>query len=278
MEQPGGEPISGIEARTGDSLLGAGAGGEEKGGETVTQEKSVEETAREQGWKPQDEYSGNPDLWVDAGEYLRSKPLIQKIRSQNKRMKELEKTVESMARHYDMTIKQARERTIAELTAQRRESIEQGKVLEVEELDKQIASVHRMPDPVVPRPTLSPDIEEFVDTHKKWFNVDKGMTDFAIAYHEAYLKSNPGIDMKKSLDDTLAAVKVKYPDKFANPRKATPSGVEGVGAPSQGDGKYSKSRLTAEQKMAYRQFVEVHKVMSHDDYFKQLEAAGYLEN
>ena len=102
------------------------------------------------------------------------------------------------------------------------------------------------------------------------------MTSFAVSYNETYLRKHPG-DLDKSLEETLKAVKRAFPDKFQNQRRTAPSSVEGAATPNTGAGKYSTARLTQEQKLAYNQYVKVHKVMSHDDYFKSLEDVGYLE-
>jgi len=103
------------------------------------------------------------------------------------------------------------------------------------------------------------------------------MTDFAVSYNESYLRRNPG-DLEKSLAETLKAVKKAYPDKFENPRRKTPPPVETGDSTVKSDGKYSKSRLNNEQKIVYEQLVVRHKQMSHDEYFKSLEEAGFLEN
>ena len=72
-------------------------------------------------------------------------------------------------------------------------------------------------------------------------------------------------------------VKRAFPDYFKNTRRTSPPPVDSGGGAIGGSGKYSVNRLTAEQKLAYNQFVTIHKTMSHDDYFTQLEEAGYLE-
>lgn len=238
--------------------------------------RSFEDIAKEKGWKPKEDYSGEPDAWVGAEEFIKRQPLFDKIKTQNKRLKELEKTVEALGKHYQTNIQQAKEKAIADLKSERREAIELGEVDRVEQIDKRIEDVHKIPDPVAPPPVLASEIEQFVEEQRDWFNKDQEMTQFAISFNEAYLKTHPG-DLGKSLDETLKAVKRAYPEKFANQRRTAPPSVEGAAVSTKTDSKYSVSRLTHEQKLVYNQLVKTHKQMSHEDYFKSLEDAGYLE-
>ena len=50
-------------------------------------EPSDEETvARAAGWRPKEEFDGDPNQWVDAGEFNRRAPLFEKINNQNKEL------------------------------------------------------------------------------------------------------------------------------------------------------------------------------------------------
>ena len=46
----------------------------------------VEATARTQGWKPKEEFTGDPALWVDAKEFVGRAPLFDKIKGQSKEL------------------------------------------------------------------------------------------------------------------------------------------------------------------------------------------------
>jgi len=246
---------------------------------------SYETIAREKGWKPKEEYIADIEArgdvttgryWVDAETYVKNQPLIDKVKIQNKKVKELEKTVDALARHYSTNVAQAKERAILDLKSERREAIELGEVNRVEEIDQKIHHVNQMKEPVSTQKGLAPEIEDFVEKQGAWFNKDSEMTQFAVAYNESYLKRNPG-ELSKSLDETMKAVKKAYPEKFENIRKSSPSAVEGSAPVSQNSTKYSTNRLTTEQKLVYKQLVQVHKQMDHDTYFKSLDEAGYLE-
>lgn len=264
-------------AETGNNLGNADSGN--SGSETGlgnTAGTDYEKLAREKGWRPKEEFEGDSESWVGAEEFVKRQPLYDKLKGQSKKLKELEKTVDAMAKHYKITIAQAREKAIYELKAERREAIELGEVAKVEDIDKSIEELKNTPDPLPVVDGPKPEITQFVEENKTWFNVDKAMTRFAVSFNEAYLAENPG-ELEESLKETLKAVKKAFPEKFENKRRETPPSVETGGAPLGGGSKYTMNRLTGEQKLVYNQLVKEHKQMSHDEYFKQLEEAGYLE-
>ena len=235
-----------------------------------------ESIAREKGWRPKEEYEGDPESWVAAEEFVKRQPLFDKIKIQSKKLKELEKTVEALAKHYQTNVAQAKERALLDLRSERREAIELGEVGKVEEIDQKIVHVQQMAEQVVPPKGLAPELKQFLEDQKDWFNKDDDMTAFAVSYNETFLKKNPG-ELEKSLNETLKAVKKAYPEKFENQKRTSPPAVEGGTPVNKGTEKYSTSRLNQEQKLVYHQLVKLHKQMSHDDYFKSLEAAGFLE-
>jgi len=232
--------------------------------------------AKEKGWKPKDAFDNTVKHWVDAETFVKNQPLIDKIGNQKKKLKELEKTVEALAKHYQTNVTQAKERAIIDLRAERREAIELGEVTKVEEIDQKIDHVKRMEEVLVKPSAMPSELEDFLESQKSWFNKDEDMTTFAVAHNESYLKKHPG-ELGEALEKTLAAVRKAYPEKFENTRKTAAPSVDGATQAVKTDIKYSTARLNNEQKLVYNQLVKVHKQMTHDAYFKSLEDAGFLE-
>ena len=248
-------------------------------GEVIGSPAYYEAIARKKGWRPKEEHDPNTEeVWVDATEFVTRTPLFEKNSKLNKQVKELQRTVEALSKHYNLTIEQAKTRAVDELKLQRKEAIEIGDAVQVDAIDQQIQQVGELPPPVVERPVLASEIEDFVEEQKEWFNKDKEMTSFAVAYNEAYLKEHPG-DLEKSLAETLKKVKLAFPDKFTNTRRSDPPPVDtGSSTPGGGTGsKYTMNRLNHEQKLVYEQLVVRHKQITHEQYFKDLDEAGFLE-
>jgi len=55
-----------------------------------------ESEAREQGWKPQDEYEGDPNKWRPAKEFVERGELFGKIDSLGKELKETRKALKML--------------------------------------------------------------------------------------------------------------------------------------------------------------------------------------
>lgn len=236
-----------------------------------------ETSAKEKGWRPKEDFEGDVEAWIPAEEFIKRQPLFDKIKNQSKKLKDLEKTVEALSKHYKIGIEQAKERALSELKEKRKEAIELGEADIVEQLDLKIDQVKQIAPPETNSTGLAPEIESFIEDQKTWFNKDFEMTDFAVSYNESYLKRNPG-NLEKSLEETLKAVKKAYPDKFENTRRKIAPTVEGGEAIEKNARKYAFSRLNNEQKIVYNQLVKTHKQMTHDEYFKSLEEAGFLDN
>lgn len=236
-----------------------------------------EQLAREKGWRPKEEFEGPEELWVSAEEFVIRKPFMNKIKLQAKKLSELERTVDALAAHYQISLAQAKEKAIAELKAERREAIELGEAGKVDAIDARIDQVKQMPDPNIGTSKIPYEVEHFVEQNKEWFDVDEEMTLFAKTHNTEYLRKHPN-DLGKSLEETMKAVRRAFPDKFANQRRSAPPPVESGTPPDRGGkSKYSVSMLNAEQKLVYEHLVKRRGEMSHEDYFKQLESAGYLE-
>lgn len=81
--------------------------------EEEKQESSPDEDkARKRGWKPIDEYEGDPDKWIDAAEFNRQSPLHDTIADLSSRSKKTEKALNNLLRLFS---KQEREITTAQL-------------------------------------------------------------------------------------------------------------------------------------------------------------------
>jgi hypothetical protein len=236
---------------------------------------NYEEKARSQGWRPETEFEGDSGNWVGAEEFVKRAPLFDKIKTQGKQLKELNKTVSAMATHFKKTVNAQVETRLAELKVQKTEAIELGQVATVEKIDSEIQEVQSQVE--VETTPAATEIDSWVEKNE-WFKDNNEMRTFAIAHNETYLKSNPD-DLEKALKKTSEAVKKAYPDYFENPRRSeAPSVGDGKGDSPVGDGngKYSMNQLSSEQKLVYNQHVKVHEILSHEEFFKGLEEIGEL--
>ena len=251
----------------------------EDANEEVKPEESktdYEAAARTAGWKSKEELGEDFDQvkFVGAEEFIKRKPLFDTIKQQNRELKDLKKTIDSVVLTSQKMSELAAKRAVAELKAQKREAIAVGDVDKVEALD---VSIEEQKQVINKPPDVAPQVVEWTKENK-WFHEDSELQDFAVAWCAAYAKRNPDKSMEESLDATAKATKKAYPESpyFKESRRQEPPQVE----THKGEGggkvkKYTLDRLDDDQKRAYKQFM-AKKVMSHDQYFQSLEEIGAL--
>jgi hypothetical protein len=236
-----------------------------------------ETPAKAAGWRSKEELGEDFDAarFVDAEEFIKRKPLFDTIKQQNKEMKELRKTIDSVVLTSQKMSELAAKRAVADLKAQKKEAISLGDVEKVEALDVTIAEHQQV---INKPPEIMPQVVEWIKKNE-WFEKDLDLQQDAVDYCKKYGERNP----TKSIDDALAAtekaMKRLYPDSvyFKENRRENPPQVEthkGEATGTKGN-KYTLDRLDEDQKRAYKQFM-AKKVMSHDQYFQSLEEIGAL--
>jgi hypothetical protein len=254
----------------------------------------VEAAARADGWKPKEEYTGDPEKYVDAKTWVEKGPLLKRISSQSAHIKTLSKTVDAMVTHFKKNVEHEVNRRIAELKAERREAIKEADVEKVEKLDKEIDAQKEIKEDVPSTRKLAPEIESWL-TANAWYGKDREATRFAKSFNDAYLQDHPG-DLEGSLEETTKATRRAFPEKFGKAeskgngeepgKKHLAPAVEDGGI-KPGRGKtYSVSRLTEGQKLAHDQYIKAGtfdkeaaaaKMSPSEYYIKQLDEIGDLQ-
>jgi hypothetical protein len=241
-------------------------------------EEQTEYTPESQIETPPIEAEVTPEAAPVEPPAIDSAVLLKKVENLAKENKNLIRSQQAMANQFKTMVDATVKQRLDDLNIARDEAIELGDKQKVREIDQAADAVRQQSRMVEAAPTIDPSIAEFVESNRDWFNKDQEMTDFAVSYNESYLKRNPG-NLEESLAETMKKVKQAFPEKFAaevkEEKKTPPSPVESSARHSSNT-KYSLNRLEPEQKIAYEQFVKKHKLMSHDEYFKSLDEAGYL--
>ena len=68
-----------------------------------TQEKqfsAIEQKALDQGWRPKEEFDGDPDAFIDAPEFVRRGELFSKIEHQSKELKAVKAALDALKTHH----------------------------------------------------------------------------------------------------------------------------------------------------------------------------------
>jgi hypothetical protein len=240
------------------------------------------EKARKAGWRPKEEYKGNPKNWKDykefnaVGEKITSKltSKIDNLAEDNRKQREM---INKLIAAQGTIAKQAKEDAIAALTKQRIEAIEDGDVRRVEDIDGKLDEVKKSQvlEPEPERPKIDDAVTEFVEAESSWFNENNpAMVRYAVAAEqtERQLGNSDAADIMAKVKQ---AVMARFPDKFtqekkAPARKATQPAFES-GTPARRQSKVIRLSDFPKEVQDIANYFEKSGIMSKKDYLKQLE-------
>lgn len=245
--------------------------------EETTQETTQEQVdpfidkAKTAGWRPLEEFEGDPEQWVDAKEFVKRAPLYEKNHKLKKKITDLENSFNELKGHYNKVAEVSYNRAMADLQRQRDEAIDLGDKDTVKEIDKAIKDVEGSKPAQDNQP--HPAIKEWEDKNGAWFYADKEITGFGMAYANNYLANNPN-DFEGAMESMEKAIKKAYPDKFENTKRKEPPAVEGGGSVTK-QKTFTKSDLNDEQRKVMNSYVR-NGVMTEEQYIKDLVEIGVL--
>jgi hypothetical protein len=192
----------------------------------------IEVRAVEMGWRPKSEFSGDEDDFIDAKEFVRRKPLFEKIDTQSRQIKAVTKALSEFKAHYSKVHEIAVTEALQKLKNERKEAIASGDGERFEQLDEKITATERQVDeireaakaPIVSEePVAVPEFNSW-KSRNSWYDSVGYMRKFADEVGTPLaLKGVPPEAVLKQVEE---AVRKEFPHKFRNPNKDTAPGVE----------------------------------------------------
>lgn len=253
------------------------AGGETQVDITQTQQTeapvdSYESQAREQGWVPKEEYTGDPEKWRGPKEFVERGELFGKIDSMGKELKETRKALKMLQEHHSKVRENEYNNALRELKALQKKHLEDGNsdgYLETTELLTDLKAEQKAREVVVQNTPAQPD-PRFISwvNDNRWYANDGEMREFADSVGMGYSQKHPGVDPEDVLKYVSSQVKIRFKDKFVNPNR-TKSTVDGGTTTSTSTNKNS-FELTAEERKVMHTFVRTG-VMSQDEFIAEVK-------
>ncbi len=247
----------------------------------------VEEQAYKEGWRPKEEYTKDPSMWIPADEFMRRKPLFEKIDSlksesyqSRKELQEVKKVMTDLVDHHKKVRETEYKRAVAELRAERNSAIDDRDPVRVELLDEQLDNLKE--EKAVFEAQLKQEAKtqvqvaptpEYVEWVKEntWYNTNKEMHDFADGIGVAYLKNKPDATPNEVFSYVSKQAKRAYPEAFSQPRSGRPSPVDSGANESRQSSKAADDlRLSPEEEDVARRF-ERRGIMTRKEYAAQLK-------
>jgi hypothetical protein len=204
-----------------------------------------EADARTMGWRPESEFSGDPEDFVSAKEFVQRKAFFDKISDVKKENKELRESIAKFAEHHKNIETYTRKQILAELKSQKKEALATGDEDRLVEVDDAIVQFHLKEKEFEAEEKVKEaqakaknngDAPEFVEwkSRNKWYTTDPELTEDANDLGSVYHNRNPD----KSPMDVLAHVEKQirklHPEKFANANREKATTVETGGKGDQG--------------------------------------------
>lgn len=237
----------------------------------------IELQALEMGWRPKEEFEGEEDDFIDAKEFVRRKPLFDRLDQQGKQLKTLNKTLDQLKEHYTKVRENEYKRALAELKSARQQAITDNDGARFEVVDDRIKQVEKEAAVVLAEAKAEPDnrpdpaeLEGWMGRNT-WYNKDDAMTAYADRvgnkYHDKVVAGE--LTPYQVLQRVEAEVKKEFAHKFRNPNKDT--------APNISEGKQTSSKaesfqLDDQERKIMENFVR-QKIMTKEEYIRDLKLA-----
>jgi len=194
-------------------------------------ENEIESKAREQGWRPKEEWDGDPEKWTDAKEFVARGELFGKIDTMGRELKETRKALKMLQEHHTKVKETEYKRAVEELKALQKKHLESGDsagYLETTEMLTDLKAEQKARE-VIEETTQKPVDPRFVAwiRDNPWYSQSTEMRQYADAIGLGYAQSHPGIDPEDVLSYVASEVKQRYKNKFENPNRKKQS-VEGA--------------------------------------------------
>lgn len=214
--------------------------------EDVDVSPEVEE-ARSKGWVSEEEWNGNPEDWVDAGEFLRRAPLFKQISNMRSEMKKLREAVTWQQSHYEQMLKRQKEQMITKLKQERMEALQESDLERVTQIEADLEKAQQTPVPQNPavNTNVPPEFQAWMDDNY-WYTADPKLRLEADTYgsligEQINRGQRPQMAYSDILKEVTNYIRKEYPEKFGKPR-STPKVESGNDQPKQSTARSRKGK------------------------------------
>jgi len=244
--------------------------------EQAPQPTETEQRAMEMGWRPKSEFDGDEDSFIDAKEFVRRKPLFDKIETQSKEIKNVRKAIDALQQHYTAREAAAVENALAKLRTARQTAISDSDGESFEAIDTEIKRVEKESqrlkalEQVQPEQVAQEIHPEFAawTNRNRWYNTDEDMRSWADG--KGVKLANEGKTPSEVLQELEKAVKKTFPQKFVNPNKSSAPDVEN-GSRGTSSSKSDGFEMTEQERKIMNTLVSS-KTMTKEKYIADLKA------
>jgi len=254
----------------------------------------TESKAMSSGWRPEDDWTGESDDWVDAKTFNRNGEFMSRIQQQSKELNSnrneldsLKAAMKELGEHNKKIAEQEYKNAMKSLKQEKVVALEEedhSAVVEIEDKIDELKEIKREAEtaPVEEHPVNqdvapNPVFVEWAGTNQ-WYQDDVMLRGAADAIGMEYADKNQGVPIEDVLQYVTKRMTEEFPNKFGNKNKNNPSAVsEPSGTSRRGKkAKFTEKDLSDEQRQFAKTFVETGAFDNMQEYVDQLAAAGEL--
>lgn len=264
----------------------------------------TEQAAYAQGWRPEDEWKGDPAKWVDAKEFVFRGELMERIQKQTKVINNLQSTQDELkdalkvlGEHNHQIAQKEYDRALSTLRRERREALREDDHDKVDELEDRIDELKDAKDELKEETKKEPEkgtdkeekttelppiVGEWLVANQKWYDSDEIMRGAADTIFLNYMGKNPE-DFDGALKVVDEKMRSRFPEEFGLSKKPKASSVSESNGRAKGSKKSTKSNkftsrdLTEEQHKIAKTFVDSGVFENMQEYVDQLADLGELD-
>lgn len=243
-----------------------------------------EAEARKMGWKPLDEFKGDPAQHVGPEKYLqRAQEVMPLLRAENgilkERIKKLEKETSRASEFFSKAEERAYERALADLKAEGAAAAKAGDAAAMDRVMDEVAKLEKPGATTQPEIDTDARMEEFTDWSKanKWYATNDVMRMYADAQAEKIAKGKSGgyldmADLQAVADAVRAKFEDAYPDEFTTPaQRQKRSAVDGGGTAPRSKGGRTFADLPADAQRMCDKWVGQGLIKDRETYVKSYQ-------
>lgn len=243
--------------------------------QTQVEEKSdpFVERAMELGWRPQEEWQGAPEDFIDAKEFVRRQPLFEKIEHQSRELKQLKQAFDAFKTHHSKVKEAEYNRALAALKTERRRALSDGETDRALAIEDQIEDIQgqkqqferEVSTKEQEAPVARPEFVRWTQENS-WYGKDRAMTAFADKLGVELAQQ--GYTPMDVLREVTVEIKKEFQHKFNNPRRERAGQVEGGSRTS--NSAEPDFQMTDDERRIMNRLVSAG-ALTKDEYVKELK-------
>lgn len=240
---------------------------------SAPQYTEIEQAAIDKGWRPKEEYTGDPAKWRSAETFLALDEPLKRIESQSKELKRVREALEALTTHHKRVKESEYNRALKQLQEARKEAFRIGENEQAIQIEERIDELKAEKENIV-LPEIKPEVEQTVAPEfqawveaNPWYTTNKAMRAAADAI--GIELHNQGLTPKQVLKQVEEEMKREFPNKFQNEKTQKPNTVESStrGSPRQAE----SLDMTPEEKRIMDTIVRTG-IMTKEQYIKEYKA------